>query len=603
LAPLNITKGVIDEIRSKLDIVDIVSEKVLLKKAGANYKGLCPFHNEKTPSFMVSPDKQIFRCFGCNEGGDVISFIQKTEGMTFYEAIVKLADIAGVKIPVSEHTDKNYAVRQGRRQELININTISRDHYLHLLGDKNSDAYKYVLKRKLSLETLKEFGIGYSGTAWDALYIEFVKKGISLALASELGLIKEKTGKYYDTFRDRLMFPIQNHSGDVVAFGGRLIKDSEDSPKYINSKDSELYTKGDVLYGLNKTRSYIRDTGYAVVVEGYMDLISLYQAGIKNVVATLGTSFTDKQAQLIKRYTERVVLFYDSDEAGIKAAKRSLPMLLEKGIKVDALFLDEELDPDEAVLKYEKDELLTMLSKAGPLLSVVIVERFSREKDPDSISRSTSEILDYIGMMPDAVSKTIWIKELSFRSGIPTKELNILLKKHTKAASPSDVQKKQTSVKQLIKVPQIYKRLMSCLFVEPELIEKISDEDWSTFIPQDLSNILQEVKKTYLINPIMDVSVWIEISRATSQYWIEDLITKGLLDKKNDFNDPDKEFAACLMRFKINYLEDTKKELLNKIKEGGATEKSLREYEAIIKDIERLKPLLGVLTKSMEEHA
>ncbi len=605
MAPLNITKGVIDEIRSKLDIVDVVSEKVLLKKAGSNYKGLCPFHKEKTPSFVVSPDKQIFRCFGCNEGGDSISFVQKTEGLTFYEAIVKLADMAGVKIPVSEREDKDYVLRQSRKQELLNINITAKDYYCSLIRDKNSNGMKYSVQRGISQEILSEFSIGCSGDSWDGLSVSLLKKGISLAKAADLGLIKEKTGKYYDTFRDRLMFPICNHSGEIVAFGGRLIKDAEDSPKYINSKDSEIYTKGDVLYGLNKTKGIIRDSGYAVVVEGYMDFISLYQAGIKNVVATLGTAFTEKQAQLIKRYVERVVLFYDSDEAGIKAAKRSLSMLLEKGIKVDALFLEDDLDPDEAVKEYGSEKLSLMLSKAGPLLGVIMAEKFSGNKSPDSTSKSTAEILEYIGMIPDAVSRLLWIKELSFRSGISTKELGALSKRYLRA-DDKKIENKRTglNIKITTKVPPLYKRLALVFFADPSLIQRALDEDWTPYIPGDLMAVIQEAGALYSESSNMDVVSWMEVSRKTGQTWVEDLLTKGLVDKKNGFNDPEKEFKACMVRFKMNHMEHIKEGLLRKIKESGSTEENtLREYEAIIKEIERLKPMLGVLINGTEEHA
>lgn len=605
MAPLNITKGVIEEIRSKLDIVDVVSEKVLLKKAGSNYKGLCPFHKEKTPSFVVSPEKQIFRCFGCNESGDAISFVQKTEGFTFYEAIVKLADMAGVKIPVSEREDKDYVLRQSRRQELLNININTKDHYIALINDNNSDGLKYSVQRGISRDILNEFNIGYSGSSWDSLSVNLQKKGVSLGKAADLGLIKEKTGKYYDTFRDRLIFPISNHSGEIVAFGGRLIKDIEDSPKYINSKDSELYTKGDVLYGLNKTKGAIRDAGYAVVVEGYMDFISLYQAGIKNVVATLGTAFTEKQAQLIKRYSDRVVLFYDSDEAGIKAAKRSLAMLLEKGIKVDALFLEDDLDPDEAVKAYGKERLSDMLLHASPLLGAIITDKFSGNKNPDNISKSTTEILEYIGMIPDAVSRLLWIKELSFSSGVSTRELAALSKKYLRSGVKENEGERKTAqnLKIITKVPPIYKRLVQVLFADPSLVQRIFDEEWTSYMPGDLITLMQEARSLYEDGGNMDVVSWMELARKTEQAWIEELLTRGLIDKKSGFDDPAKEFKACMVRLKMNHLERIKEGLLRKIKESGGTENALREYEAIIKEIERLKPMLGVLINGTEEHA
>ncbi|MEI6080280.1 MAG: DNA primase, partial [bacterium] len=402
LTQVKITQNVIEEIKSKLDIVDIASERIGLKKTGSNYKGCCPFHSEKTPSFIVNPDKQIFHCFGCHVGGDVISFVEKIENISFYEAVVKLAEIANVKLPTVERSYEEKKLLD-KRQELVNINIIARDHFISRIKTTGNKAQTYAKLRGLSEETMKTFYIGYAPEEWDSLATAITKKGISLGGAVSLGLVKETNGKYYDTFRDRIMFPILNNRGDVVAFGGRILEPKEDSPKYINSRESDLYKKGEVLYGLYQTSKSIRDMGYAVVVEGYMDFISLYQAGIRNVVATLGTSFTDKQVGLIKRYTDRIVLFYDSDEAGINAAKRSFVPLLENGLKVDALFLEDEMDPDDAVIKLGKEELESRLKKAKPLMGKIISDKFSVEHRIDEVAKITKEILGYIALIPDNV--------------------------------------------------------------------------------------------------------------------------------------------------------------------------------------------------------
>lgn len=595
MTPVKITQDIIEELKSRLDIVDIASERIGLKKTGANYKGLCPFHKEKTPSFIVNPDKQIFHCFGCHMGGDVISFVEKTEGISFYEAVVKLAEIAGIKLPVSESYQVDQKVLD-KKQELTNINIMAKDYYVSQLKVPNNKGANYTKVRGLSEETIRSFYIGYASGSWDGLATTLTKKGISLSNAVALGLVKEKNGKYYDTFRDRLMFPILNNRGDVVAFGGRILDAQEDTPKYINSKESDIYRKGEILYGLYQTSKYIRESGYAVVVEGYMDFISLYQAGIRNVVATLGTSFTDRQVALIKRYTDRIVLFYDSDEAGINAAKRSFVPLLENGLKVDALFLEDEMDPDEAVQKLGKDELENRLRKAKPLLEKIMSDRFSGEHRIDELAKITKEILNYIALIPDNVSRTFWLKELSIRNNLSVKELNNLLGNYVKTTKNTQTTAPVKSPVVAGKVNPLYRNLIKTLFLMPQLSERVFDEEWEMYVPEDLRNFIYKVKDLLAQRGTLTVSDWLYISKETGFDWFESFLTKEFINKKdNDGMNFEREFNGCMVKFKIQHLENKRLDNLKKIKEGENTESALREYKAIVQEINRLKPMLGVL--------
>ncbi len=594
-----IPREIIDEILAKLDIVDVIGERVSLKKTGANYKGLCPFHNEKTPSFIVNPDKQIFKCFGCNVGGDLIGFVEKVEGISFYDAVKKLAEDAGVKLPEPKNINPAIRELQDKKQELININIMARDYFISRIKSGQNKGLEYSINRKISPETLAMFYIGYSDASWDGLSTYLTRKIKEMGKAVSLGLIKEKNGKYYDTFRERLMFPIINHRGEVVAFGGRLVgPGSEDSPKYINSKESDVYKKGEVLYGLYQTGKSIREKGYAVVVEGYMDFISLYQAGIKNVIATLGTSFTEKQVLLLRRYSDRVVLFYDSDKAGIDAAKRSFAPLLENGFKVDALFLDDDMDPDEAVQELGKEKLEDLLATAKPLMNRIIVDKFSSSLNMSDRPKVVSEILAYIGLIPDQVTRAFWLKELSLRSGITPRDLNDLLKNYMKVQTKVTQNEAAARILGVTKIPHVYKHTIKSLFVLPELLRSVFDEEWDAYLPEDLRNFLFSMKELYLKKGSLDVSDWIYLSKNTNFAWVENFLAKETISSSQDGYKTEKTertFYGCMIMFKMAVLEKKCQDSLGKIKNGEHSENTLREYNAIIVEIKQLKEMLGTM--------
>jgi len=350
----------IREIRESNDIIDVISQYVMLKKSGSNYKGLCPFHNEKTPSFMVSPSKQMFRCFGCGESGDVISFIMKYDNVDFTEALKSLA--ARVNITLDEkknNVDPEYAKLKAKVWD-INRNAAIY-FYNNLLNNKT--AYNYLLKRGIDNKTIKTFGLGYSLNSWNGLLNYLKSKNFSEEEIEKAGLIvkQKETKRYYDRFRNRIIFPIISISGKVIGFGGRVLDDSQ--PKYLNSPDTEVFLKGKNLYGLNTAKKYSRNNRI-ILVEGYMDLISLYQSGINYCVASLGTALTPYQAQLLKRYSKEVYICYDSDNAGINATDKAIEILREEDVNAKIITLPKGKDPDEYVKKYGKKDFENLIDKS-----------------------------------------------------------------------------------------------------------------------------------------------------------------------------------------------------------------------------------------------
>lgn len=341
-------KDIVEDIKSRNDIADVISNYVQLKPSGTNYKGLCPFHGEKTPSFYVNTSKQIFKCFGCGEGGDIISFIMKIENLDFIDSVKFLADRCGVVINQNIDEDTKKRLNKVKKLQEINIEA-ARFFYFSLMEENNNAGISYLKKRGLDEKTIKVFGLGYAQNSWNALMDYMVSKGHNIEDLVECGLVVHNLdkNKYYDKYRNRVIFPIFDYKSNIIGFGGRVLDDS--LPKYLNSPESEIFNKRLNLFGLNIARKNIGTSRQIILVEGYMDLISLYQFGIKNVVATLGTSLTPEQASLIKRFADEVIISYDSDDAGINAAIRAINILEKEGLKVRVINLEGSKDPDEYI--------------------------------------------------------------------------------------------------------------------------------------------------------------------------------------------------------------------------------------------------------------
>jgi len=346
-----ISDEIIEDVRQRSDIVEVVTRHVSLKKTGKNYIGLCPFHSERTPSFTVTPDKQIFYCFGCNAGGDVFRFLMLKNNLTFYEAVSSLAEQAGITIPSSDSPDQ--LVKKRKLEGLRRINHLAKEFFQNMLWrhDSAAGAREYLSGRELPQELLERFQVGFAHPGWSNLLEFLEKKGYRPKDAAQAGLVIEsQTGSYYDRFRNRIVFPIWNATGQVIGFGGRVLDES--LPKYLNTPETPLFSKGRTLYGLHLARASIREKGYVIVVEGYMDVLTAHLYGITNAVASLGTALTADQGRMLMNYTRNVVIAYDADAAGVAATMRGLDLLQELGCQVRVVSIPDGKDPDDFIKRH-----------------------------------------------------------------------------------------------------------------------------------------------------------------------------------------------------------------------------------------------------------
>jgi len=404
----------IEEIRSAADIVEIVSNYVTLKQRGKNYFGLCPFHPEKTPSFSVNPEKQIFHCFGCGVGGNVIAFIMKIENLQFPEAVKFLADKLGITIPEIASGGE----RSKERLTLFKVNKFAAEYFQHNLLNTNAGkpALEYLQQRGFSEEIIHKFQLGFAPDFWDGLLRAAQKQNISAEWLYKVGLVIPKgQGGYYDRFRGRVIFPIHNLAGMVVGFGGRILQVEVEAPKYINSPETPVYQKGRILYGLFQNKEAVREHDQVILVEGYADLLSLVQFGVDNVVATSGTALTAEQARVILRYTRNVVILYDGDIAGALAAMRGVDVLLAEGLQVKVVMLPQEHDPDTFVRQQGKEELLKLIANAQDFIDFKITA-FTAEKALDSPQRKAELVrilTETIAQIKDEVMRNFYIKDVA----------------------------------------------------------------------------------------------------------------------------------------------------------------------------------------------
>ena len=451
---LRYSDEIIDEVRQTNDIVDIISQYVHLKRSGRNFFGLCPFHNEKSPSFSVSPDKQIFHCFGCGVGGNVFTFLTKIEGINFIEAVQMLADRSNIQLPTLDNSGDS--AKEELKAKVYKVNEYTANYYHEKLYKPESKiAQEYIKKRKLTNDILKSFQIGFSGN-FDELYKELKKQGFDDKEILESGLVnKNDNGKYIDRYRNRLMFPICDIRGRVIAFGGRVLDDSK--PKYINSPENVVYSKGRNLFGLNVAKK--GDIKKLLIVEGYMDVISLHQRGITNVVAALGTALTQQQGWLLRKNSEQIILGFDSDGAGQTAIMRSVEILQNMGCDIRILQMEGAKDPDEFIIKFGNVRFKALMEKAISLIEFK-VKVLKQNLDLDNINdkiKFLNEIAKLIAKIDNTIEREIYIEKISKTYEISKEaiyaEVNKLAYAHNKGdkildkAKPVVIHKKVEEVK------------------------------------------------------------------------------------------------------------------------------------------------------------
>ncbi|MFC2119502.1 DNA primase [Bacteroidota bacterium] len=625
---MRIPENKIEEIRVTANAVDIISEYVQLRKRGKNYVGLCPFHDEKTPSFTVSDEKQIFHCFGCHTGGNVFKFLMEYKKISFVEAVQEIAEQLG--IPLEYQESAGYEEQQTEQELLYDINTEAAKYFLNnLLNDEEAEgARKYFKSRNIKPQTIRAFGLGYTLKGWEN-FINFAKgKKIDLDRAVKLGLIgKSDDGRYYDKLPGRLIFPIFSPNGRVVAFAGRILDSDEKGAKYINSPESLIYSKSKILYGLSFAKDEIRRLNKAILVEGYMDLISLYQSGIKNVVAVSGTALTDDQVQLLSRYTKDVVLLFDSDTAGIKASMRSIELLLKQDMEVKIVSLPEGEDPDSYVNKYGKDKFDDLMKMAENFIEYQTryYDSMGKLKDPASAADAIRDLVKSLVLVRDELKRNLLIKNIAKKFNLREKlletELNKIISKESKRRPPiiQSYEKEKTEKEGLQKIidegntdPLLYnmeKELIKLLFDGQKPIIKfisknISADEFDVGAHHELaslvfekvgdeklispSNLIGQIKdeelETYLreitFEPHSISTNWEERNPGMTpemilQKYTKDIVLKFKLfkidqkikDNHNKINSADKE--EDIMQFMVSNkeLEEEKKALKEKFEE------------------------------------
>ena len=497
---------IVEEVRSRNDIVDVISSYVKLQRKGSSYFGLCPFHNEKSPSFSVSPTKQMYYCFGCGAGGNVFTFVMEYENYTFPEALKMLADRAGISLPEQEYSEEAKKQRDKKTAVLELNKTAAKYFYCMLRSPQGARAMQYLKDRGLSDDTIKRFGLGYAGSYSDALYRYLKKQGTSDQLLKESGLmqVNEKQGMY-DKFWNRVMFPIMDVNNKVIGFGGRVMGDGK--PKYLNSPETIIFDKSRNLYGLNFARTSKKR--YLLVCEGYMDVISMHQAGFTNAVASLGTALTSQHASLLKRYTDEVILTYDSDEAGIRAALRAIPLLKTAGISTRVLHMEPYKDPDEFIKALGTEAFQKRIDRAENsfLFELSIMELSYDMKDPDGKTKFFQAVAAKIAEFELEIERENYIEAVTGRyqisfEGLRRMVMNVLMQGVPVRKAPVRPQNR-TEKEDGIKKSQ--RLILTWLTEYPKLFPVVSayikPEDFSDELYREVSSMLYEQMEHGEINP------------------------------------------------------------------------------------------------------
>lgn len=456
---------VITEIHSKLDIVNIVSRYVKLKKQGVNFVGLCPFHKEKTPSFVVSPSRQIFHCFGCGASGDVVKFLTMIENIDFKEAVINLSKEAGIEPPKFKKTTEKVT----HKDELLSLND-----FLAFFFSENitKDVLDYLKKRSLSNETIANFRIGYAPQNHELLLKSVLEKGFTEEILLKSGAFRRnEKGLLYPYFRNRIMFPIFDLENKIVGFSGRSFDGSE--PKYLNTSETEIFKKGEILYGLNFSKNDIKSKKSAIVVEGYFDVILLLQEGIKNVVSSMGTSFTSEHAKLLGRFAEKIYFFFDSDLGGRTGAERAIETCSKYELQPMIVVSKNEKDPDEIIIEQGKDEIIRLINNAkDPILFIADFENGKNGLNPQGKSKTVEKLIDVISKIPNRTIIYEYMKEISSLLEV---DLKFLIDEYNKMIKGSKLKSKKTFSLDVRtdKFKAIQKIIVQAIIQKPELINKI----------------------------------------------------------------------------------------------------------------------------------
>lgn len=582
------SEDAIEEVRMKNDIVDVISGYVKLQKKGSNYFGLCPFHNEKSPSFSVSPGKQMYYCFGCGAGGNAITFVMEYENYSFSEALKVLADRAGVKLPVQEYS-KEARAQEDLRAALLEINKLAASYfYYQLKNPQGEPGYKYLRDRELSDETIVRFGLGYSNKTSDDLYRYLKGKGYDDAILKQTGLVTIEERGTYDKFWNRVMFPIMDVNNRVIGFGGRVMGTGE--PKYLNSPETKLFDKSRNLYGLNYAR--LSREKYILICEGYMDVIAMHQAGFTNAVASLGTAFTLQHAQLLKRYTDKVILTYDSDGAGIKAALRAIPILKEVGMSIRVLNMQPYKDPDDFIKNLGADAFQERIKEARNsfLYEIDVLKKDYKMDDPEQKTAFYNQVAKKLLEFPEALERENYLEAVSREFFINYEDLKRLVNRlgaslgTAGTASRGEEEKGFRGQKKKDKedgVKQSQRLLLTWLIENPVLFDKIhgviTPED---FIEELYYNVAQMVFDGHAAGTLNPAEILNHFINDDDQYRAVAGLFHASLNESLNNEEQKKAFSETIMKVKKNSLDYASRHA-----EG------IEELQRIIKEQAALKDL------------
>ncbi|WP_194190847.1 DNA primase [Clostridium chrysemydis] len=579
---MRIQEETIERIKEENDIVDVISETVRLKRSGRNYMGLCPFHGEKSPSFSVSQDKQIYKCFGCGEAGNVLTFVMKQKNLNFIEACKVLAERANITLDLG---DGESSVVSKKKEILYKANVeAARFFFSNLQRDRISKSY--FIRRGIEESTIKRFGLGFAKDGWQNLRTYLKGKGFNDNILLEAGLVlKSQKGTIYDRFRNRVMFPVFDIKGKVIGFGGRVLDDSK--PKYLNSPETMVFHKGTNLYGLNFAIKNQLKERYFIIVEGYMDLISLNQHGITNVVASLGTALTVNQARLLKRYADKVIISYDADVAGQTATLRGLEILKDAGFDVRVLSIPEGKDPDEFVRSNGKDAFLKLAHNSETLIGYRL--RRAKEgidfKDNQALVEYGNRVTEILlGLNP--VEQSVYIKSISEDTGLKEQALYDLLSRSSKGKNEATMYEKEQNGTKLYVEPSYMKAEKSLLKL------MLNEDDFNTIIgliDSDELNLKAHSKIFNLIKEgreksIKDISSYVELNCddvESSKEWV--IIKEMEVLKANDAKRVILDYIKQIRSFKLKKKTQKLKQKLKEFEKKGMFEESIKVAKELSK--------------------
>jgi DNA primase len=556
----------VSEIRDRASILEVVSDYINLKKAGKHYKGLCPFHSEKTPSFMVNEEKQIFHCFGCGAGGDVFTFLMKVGNFSFPQAVEELAKRYGVRLPSRELSPAKKK-EMAKREILFQINQMASEYFHDLLyrQREGDEGRRYLSQRGLSEKIIKEHRLGYSLDRWDGLVQHLQEKKVSLELAWELGLIfPKKRGGWYDAFRGRILFPIFDLHQRVVGFGGRLIREGE--PKYLNSPESSIYHKGEILYGLQVAKGYIPEKDCVIIAEGYFDLLTLHQFGLKHNVATLGTALTAQHVRILKRYTKNLITVFDADEAGIKASLRALPLFLEEEVAGKTVLLPEGEDPDEFLRKGNLEDFEERVIHAVPLIDFFF-EWLMKTHDIKSIDgkvKVAEEGMALIDKIPNKIRKNFYTKTLAEKLDLPESLLMERLRSSPKDRIKAEEDLKKRPIERSF--PKSEEMVVRLMIHHPEMIPAITKEGiLREFESPVLQKMAEGLEGLYQKRGRLDLTEALgcfeeDLKERLSEFAFQESDLKA--------GDREKILKDCIQKIRKKKLKKDEGEILKRIKEA-----------------------------------